>query len=676
MADIQLDFGLDKVTTESNITTQLSKIVKNINNSGALKFSAELNQSSIDKIKSQLDSLASHNPKQKSTFSTTQLDLYATKVENAQEKIQGLKAKINSLGKTSVSTTNIDTQLTKLQSSLAKAQNANLSNKDRISALNDVKSSLTQLNAEIQKTTTQYNNLSAAKRESTRNDKQKQSEINKSISKYNQVFDIMQKYGDKIKRLNPDLFKKGQNLLSGFGENGDYYKKSIQEQEQITTSWIRDLNNAGIKVDSLGEKLKNLFTQHLDTAIAMAGIHALQQALQQVYQNVVQLDSAVTDLQIASGYSREQTKQLVSEYSSLAQQLGSTTTEVASAADGWMRQGYDVKETNELVTDSMILSKLGQIESEEATTALTSSLKGYKLEVADGINIVDKLTAVDMEAAASAGGVATAMAKCASSANLAGVSMNDLIGYLAEVKQVSQDNDESVGTFAKTLFARMGNIKAKNLIDPETGESLSDVETVLSGVNIKLRDSNSNFRNFSEVLKEVADNWNNYSNVQQHAIATAFAGTRQQDKFIILMENMDEALRLSTVAAESAGSAQEKYANAYLPSVEAAQNNVTAAFEKFSQAVLDSGLVSGTFNAASGILGFLTNLVSVADGLPVKIIAIVSAIALLDKLKIGKCMPSIPDINLNGRVSKSVNWICNKHIIWETHISYCGYNVA
>lgn len=386
--------------------------------------------------------------------------------------------------------------------------------------------------------------------------------------------------------------------------------------------------------------------------------------------------STVTDLQIASGYSREQTKQLVSEYSSLAQQLGSTTTEVASAADGWMRQGYDVKETNELVTDSMMLSKLGQIDSAEATTALTSSLKGYKLEVADGISVVDKLTAVDMEAAASAGGVATAMAKCASSANLAGVSMNDLIGYLAEVKQVSQDNDESVGTFAKTLFARMGNIKAKNLIDPETGESLSDVETVLSGVNIKLRDSNSNFRNFSEVLKEVADNWNNYSNVQQHAIAAAFAGTRQQDKFIILMENMDEALRLSTVAAESAGSAQEKYANAYLPSVEAAQNNVTAAFEKFSQAVLDSGLVSGTFNAASGILGFLTNLVSVADGLPVKIIAIVSAIALLDKLKIGKCMPSIPEINLNGRVSKSVNWICNKHIIWETHISYCGYNVA
>lgn len=222
----------------------------------------------------------------------------------------------------------------------------------------------------------------------------------------------------------------------------------------------------------------------------------------------------------------------------------------------------------------------------------------------------------------------------------------------------------------------MGNIKANKLSDPETGEDLSDVETVLSGVNIKLRDSNSNFRNFGDVLTEVAGKWESYSNVQQHAIATAFAGTRQQEKFLTLMSNYDEAMRLSAVAAESAGFAQEKYANAYLPSVEAAQNNVTASFEKFSQAVLDSGLVSGTFNAASGILGFLTNLVSVADGLPVKIIAIVSAIALLDKLKVGKFMPSIPEINLNGRVSKSVNWICDKHIIWETHISYYGYNVA
>lgn len=136
-----------------------------------------------------------------------------------------------------------------------------------------------------------------------------------------------------------------------------------------------------------------------------------------------------------------------------------------------------------------------------------------------------------MAAAASAGGIAKSMAECATSADLAGISMNDLIGYLAEIKQVTQDGDESVGTFAKTLFARMGNVKANRLSDPETGEDLSNVETVLTGVGVKLRDANNNFRNFGDVLTEVAGKWEGYSNVQQHAIATAFAGTRQQEKF-------------------------------------------------------------------------------------------------------------------------------------------------
>ena len=56
-----------------------------------------------------------------------------------------------------------------------------------------------------------------------------------------------------------------------------------------------------------------------------------------------------------------------------------------------------------------------------------------------------------MEAAASAGGIATAMAETATGANIAGVSMDKLIGYIATVKEVTQDSDESVGTFFKII---------------------------------------------------------------------------------------------------------------------------------------------------------------------------------------------------------------------------------
>ena len=121
----------------------------------------------------------------------------------------------------------------------------------------------------------------------------------------------------------------------------------------------------------------------------------------------------------------------------------------------------------------MMLSKLGQMNSDDATKALTSSLKGYQLQASSATDVVSKLVAVDMEAAASAGGLATAMSQTATLADQTGISMDRLIGIVATLMDVSQQIGESVGTAVKSMLARLGNIKAGRLIDPETGESLN-----------------------------------------------------------------------------------------------------------------------------------------------------------------------------------------------------------
>ena len=190
-------------------------------------------------------------------------------------------------------------------------------------------------------------------------------------------------------------------------------------------------------------------------------------------------------------------------------------------------------ESNTLITNSMMLSKLGQISSQESSEALTSAMKGYNVAAEDSISIVDKLTAVDQVSASSAGGLAKSMSETAVSARIAGVSMDKLIGQLAVVKETTQDSDEAVGNFSKTMYARMSNVKSGNLIDPESGEILSNVESVLSGYGIALRDSNSEFRNFGDVLDDVAGRWDTFGTVAQRAIAVAFSGTRQQEKFLL-----------------------------------------------------------------------------------------------------------------------------------------------
>lgn len=410
--------------------------------------------------------------------------------------------------------------------------------------------------------------------------------------------------------------------------------KEMSQSLRIASGRMSELQ---VESDTLGTKLRKAFNSRVLNVFSYVLIGMLVASLKKVYDNVVKLDSAITDLQIATGKTREETAELVKEYASLAKQLGSTITEVASGADTWLRQGYSIQETNTLIANSMRLAKLGQLEAAEASKALTSAMKGYKVAVEDSAAIVDKFTAVDMEAAVSAGDIATAMAETAASANIAGVSMDRLIGYIATVAEVTQDGAESVGTFYKTLFARMGNIKVGKFVDDETGESLNDVEKVLGALGISLRDDAGLFRNFGTVLDEVGNKWDTFNNVQQHAIATAFAGTRQQEKFIVLMENYGDALNYASIAVNSAGTAESKYSDAYLDSIDAKLNELKASWEEFSMAILDSELIKTGAEFLASVVGLLTKVASIGDGMLITIPAIVAALyalwAILLKIK-------------------------------------------
>lgn len=337
----------------------------------------------------------------------------------------------------------------------------------------------------------------------------------KIMANLNQIVD------EGYKGIRTELDKDG-NLVTVY----DYEAATNQIREMTRESAKASGTLAEMEAQSktLGRKLQETFSSKIIQTFSYALIGFGVNALSQVYRNVVQLDSAITDLQIATGKTREETAALVRSYGELAQTLGSTISEVSSGADTWLRQGYSVAETNQLITDSMMLAKLGQLDAAEASKALTSAMKGYGVAVEDAMGIVDKFTAVDMEAAVSAGGIATAMAETAAGAKLAGISMDELIGQIAVVAEVTQDGEESVGNFFKTLYARMGNVKAGKFIDDETGESLNDVEKVLSKLGIELRDSEGLFRNFGDVLDEVGAKWDSYDTTQQRALATAFAG--------------------------------------------------------------------------------------------------------------------------------------------------------
>lgn len=321
--------------------------------------------------------------------------------------------------------------------------------------------------------------------------------------------------------------------------------------------------------------------------------------LTKIYENVVTLDGALTDLRIVTGATVDETKKLLSTYNQMAKELGSTTAAVADSAVEWQRQGYNISDTNTLIRNSMLLSIVGMVESADAAQYLTSAIKGYQVEASNSIGIVDKLTAVDMKAAVSAGGLAEAMARTANSARQAGVDMDSLIGYLATVGEVTQRDMSTVGEAFKTIFARYGNVKLGNLVDDESGESLNDFETALGSVGIALRDQSGQFRDFNDVMKELGERYQSLSDIEKSAIATTLGGVRQRENVLVLMENLEQAFAYAETAATSAGTAMEKF-GVYEESIEYRSQRMTAAFEDLSLALLDGNLVKWVMDVTAG----------------------------------------------------------------------------
>lgn len=123
----------------------------------------------------------------------------------------------------------------------------------------------------------------------------------------------------------------------------------------------------------------NLFSgKNIAFTAYLAVLNEIRKAASNTRQEITDLDKSITDLSVAMGQGRNAAAEYLKQLNQQAQDMGATTKEVADSADSWLRQGKSVKETGELVYDSMILSKLGQIESADASTYLTSALNGYK----------------------------------------------------------------------------------------------------------------------------------------------------------------------------------------------------------------------------------------------------------------------------------------------------------
>lgn len=388
---------------------------------------------------------------------------------------------------------------------------------------------------------------------------------------------------------------------------------------KVDSSNVTQLQDAINKVNSAGREGQSVFRSFGGTLREAFQTFTLANMLQdalykivdvgrQAVDTVKDINDATTSLQIATGDSYNAVRNLMDSYNEMGQELGALTTEVSTGAEDWLRQGKSISEASTLVKDSMVLSKVANLSSSDATSYLTAMQNGFHKTTEEVNGLVDSLTAIDLVSATDAGGLAEATSRVAATADLAGVSFDKLLGYEAAIGEASQENMSVIGNSMKTILTRMSSIKAGNLelIDEDgTTQTLSDVELVLNNIGVQLRDSANEFRDFDDVLDEIAAKWGTLSSVQQSAVSQSIAGTYQANRFRLLMENYDKATDYTQVAENSAGTSQQKFEDAYLNSLEAKTNTLKASLEELATSTISDNLYANVLDTSTAIVNLV-----------------------------------------------------------------------
>ena len=423
---------------------------------------------------------------------------------------------------------------------------------------------------------------------------------------------------DNIQDIELDLKVNTDSVREAVNKSIDRIEPDIDNTGLVNLQQaLHGVNTAGSQTQSvfssLGGTFKEAFSAYSLANLMQDGIYKIVDAGKEAISTVKELNDSITSLEMATGESYDTVKQMMSQYNKMGQELGAVTTDIAEGADSWLRQGKTVQETNQLLKDSMVLSKVSDLSAADSTQYLTSAMNGYKVAAEDVMGIVDKVSQVDLYSATDAGGLMEAMSRVSTMASTAGVSMDKLLGFLATTGEITQRNMSSIGESFKTIFARMSDIKAQNyeLVDDDgTVEMLSDVESSLKKVGIDLRKTVTEYNSYGDVLDNLAAKWDSLNEVQQNELAKAFAGARQQEVFRTLMENYDRVKKYEELAEDSAGTAEKKFNDNYLSSLEAKTQSLKASMESLSSSLISDDMYSGFLDGAKAITDFIdkTNL--------------------------------------------------------------------
>lgn len=424
---------------------------------------------------------------------------------------------------------------------------------------------------------------------------------------------------------NPNLIRNRE----GYASLQDLLQKTINRDSSINASGVRnefagiraEMQSMGLETETLGQRVSKLFGDHFNTAVALIGVNALQEGMRNLWQSVVDVDTAMTEFRKVSDVTGNSLDIFLDDAGDRAAALGSTLSDVIMATADAVKLGYEGNEAEALADASAMYLAVGDNVGsiENASASIISTLKGFGLTdvIAESDRIVSEFNEVGNKFSIGSADIGEALQRSAAALSFGNNSLEESIGLITAGFDVVQ-NAEVIGTSLKTLSLNLRGAKAQL---EEAGEdtegmanSLSELREellALTGVDVML-DENT-FKSTFQILKEVSEVWDSMTDIDQAAALELMGGKRQANSLAAIIENFDTAIAARDAAFSSEGSAQRELGT-YLDSINGKINRFTASFQALSTSVLDSGLIKYFIDLGTSITSFADSLTDTMGG--------------------------------------------------------------
>ena len=283
-----------------------------------------------------------------------------------------------------------------------------------------------------------------------------------------------------------------------------------------------------------------------------AAVRMVSKAFRSMTENIKNLDKTITEIAIVTDMSQGDLWQQMPDYTKIARKYGASLQGVYEVSQLYYQQGLGQEDVMALTEETLKMARISGLDYSEATNYMTNAVRSFKIEMQDASRVVDVYSALAATSASSTSELATAMSKTASSAAAVGSSFEATSAMMAVMIETTRESPENIGSALKSIISRYGELKENKTGIDEEGEeySLNKVDTALQSVGISIHDAKGEFRDFDEVIMELADSWDTIDTNTQRYIATVMAGNRQQSRFLALVSN-GERLREETDIAEN-----------------------------------------------------------------------------------------------------------------------------